>query len=383
MLLELHLLQNFAPSNLNRDDTGSPKDCQFGGFTRARISSQCLKRAIRTEFNDRHLIPPTDLATRTKRIVEALADQLGRGGKPSAQAIQVATALLNSLKFSVDPKNHTTQYLLFVSQDEINTAAHVCEEYWDDLLAAAEAGPTGPKANAAVPPEAVSRVIAAFNGHRAADLALFGRMIADRPDFSLEGAAQVAHAISTHQVSTNFDFYTAIDDLKPKHLAGADMLGVVEFNSACFYRYANVDAATLMANLSGDRQLAERTVLAFIQASVDAIPTGRQHSTAAYNAPSLVMAVVREYGAWNLANAFLRPVRPRQDLDLVHVSIRQLDEYWTKLVAMYGQGAIRWVGVASLEPDQLSTLASYHVIADGEHSQIAMLANQATAMTFA
>ena len=47
MIIELHMLQNFAPSCLNRDDTNSPKECEFGGYRRARISSQCIKRAIR------------------------------------------------------------------------------------------------------------------------------------------------------------------------------------------------------------------------------------------------------------------------------------------------------------------------------------------------
>src|SRR6266545_2919488 len=73
MLIELHLLQNFAPSNLNRDDTGSPKDCEFGGFRRARISSQCIKRAIRDCFREQALVPDEDLSVRTKRLREELA----------------------------------------------------------------------------------------------------------------------------------------------------------------------------------------------------------------------------------------------------------------------------------------------------------------------
>ena len=242
MLLELHLLQNFAPSNLNRDDTGSPKDCTFGGYTRARISSQCLKRAIRTDFKDRQLIPPANLGVRTKRIVDEIADRLTQRDRPREQTVLVATALLNSLKLSVDPNDRMTQYLLFVSEGEIATAAQVCDEHWDVLLAAAESGKSGSKSNTSVPAEVSDRLKAALNGRRAADLALFGRMIADRPDFNVEAASQVAHAISTHQVSTAFDFYTAVDDLKPSDTAGADMLGTIEFNSACFYRYANIDA---------------------------------------------------------------------------------------------------------------------------------------------
>ena len=46
-LIELNILQSFPVSCLNRDDVGSPKSAIFGGVPRARISSQCLKRAGR------------------------------------------------------------------------------------------------------------------------------------------------------------------------------------------------------------------------------------------------------------------------------------------------------------------------------------------------
>src|SRR5215211_759064 len=98
MLLELHLLQNFAPSNLNRDDTGQPKDCEFGGYRRARISSQCLKRAVRTHFKERALLPPERLAVRTKRLVDYVADRLAEQGKDVNLARKVVEAVLNSVK---------------------------------------------------------------------------------------------------------------------------------------------------------------------------------------------------------------------------------------------------------------------------------------------
>src|SRR5690606_27169067 len=112
--------------------------------------------------------------------------------------------------------------------------------------------------------------------------------------------SQVAHAISTHQVNAEFDYYTAVDDQKPKDTAGADMIGTVEFNSACYYRYANIDVAQLAANLGNDRDLAIAAVRAFLVASRDAIPTGKQNSFAARNAPSFIMTVVRPSGAWSL-----------------------------------------------------------------------------------
>src|SRR5690606_24425278 len=81
------------------------------------------------------------------------------------------------------------------------------------------------------------------------DLALFGRMIADEADWNTEAACQVAHALSTHRVGMEFDFFTAVDDLKPRDTAGSDMMGTVSFQSACFYRYACLDVAQLAKNL--------------------------------------------------------------------------------------------------------------------------------------
>lgn len=219
-------------------------------------------------------------------------------------------------------------------------------------------------------------------GERAADLALFGRMIADRPDFNVEAASQVAHAISTNHVTTEFDFYTAVDDLKPQDTAGADMLGTVEFNSACFYRYANIDIAALLRNLKGDTELARQTVAAFIRATVDAIPTGKQNSMAAHNPPTLVMAVVREHGAWNLANAFLKPARPEGQLDLMQTSIDQLDTCWAKLASMYGSRDMRGVWIATQEPQRLAALKTYLVAANGG-SQVDALIHQAVTAAFA
>src|SRR5258707_2834419 len=136
------------------------------------------------------------------------------------------------------------------------------------------------------------------------------------------------------------------------------MLGTIEFNSACFYRYANVYIEQLVKNLLGDVDLARTTLAAFLSASVTAIPTGKQNSMAAHNPPSLMLVVVRERGQWNLANAFVKPVRPQGDSDLVQGSIAALDAYWGKLTGMYG-GEVRALGLATTEPGRLSPLASY------------------------
>ncbi|MFO7271856.1 MAG: type I-E CRISPR-associated protein Cas7/Cse4/CasC [Sphaerobacter thermophilus] len=373
MFVELHIIQNFAPSNLNRDDTGAPKDCQFGGYRRARISSQALKRAIRMTFSKENLLPEERRAQRTKRVAGALIERLVARGKDAAEAAAVVEAAIQGIGLSFEkPKEgdteKKTQYLLFLGQREINALADVCLAHWDTLVdvapnadAASERdAKKAKKANkAALPKQVQQAVLDALDG-RSADVALFGRMLADLPEKNIDAASQVAHAISTHRVATEFDFYTAVDDLKPDDTAGADMLGTVEFNSACFYRYSNIDLDQLVDNLGGDVDLARATVEAFLWASIHAIPTGKQNSMAAQNPPSFVMAVVRDRGLWSLANAFVNPVAPAHDGDLIERSVDALEAYWSNLVRVYG-GELRGTWCINVNPRELGPLEELRV----------------------
>src|SRR6185437_8340217 len=139
MFIEIHALQNFAPSNLNRDDTGSPKDCEFGGYRRARVSSQCFKRAIREHFKSESLLPESALAIRTKRLAEELVTRLAERGKSPEEALAVVTALLAGAKLTLD-KDGKTQYLLFLGRGEIDRLAGICLDYWSELSAAPSSG---------------------------------------------------------------------------------------------------------------------------------------------------------------------------------------------------------------------------------------------------
>jgi len=378
MFVELHMLQNFAPSCLNRDDTNSPKDCEFGGYRRARISSQCIKRSIRNHFRDHALLPEQNLAQRTKRLVDELADRIAdKSGKDLGAARQRVTAALASVSLTTDEEGRT-QYLLFLGNQEINRLAGLVVENWDALGKTVAAAPAEqsegapPKKKTARQQKAEARnavdtnvakaVEAIFDGGKAADLALFGRMLADHADLNIDAACQVAHALSTNKVSMEMDFYTAVDDLKTREEdAGADMIGTVEFNSSCFYRYANIDLSQLKSNLHGDEDLARKTVSAFVRASVEAIPTGKQNSMAAQNPPSLVFAVVRDRGLWSLANAFVRPARPGPERSLVQDSIAALDRHWGRLLKAYGGDGIRSGAVCLVEDAELDALKPYGV----------------------
>lgn len=368
MFVELHLLQNFAPSCLNRDDTNSPKDCEFGGYRRARISSQCIKRSIRTHFKKQQLLTKEQSALRTLRLRDEIQARLVEAGKDEVQALQVAEVALRGwgLGLKGDGK---TEYLIFLGDAEIGALANSCSTHWDALVqvpnAEADESAEGKKsrkkaARDAVPEDFKKDLARVLDGGKAVDLALFGRMLADLPGKNIDAACQVAHALSTNKISMEFDFYTAVDDLQTQEETGAGMMGTVEFNSACFYRYANLDLDQLTSNLGGDADLAKTAVRAFLEAAVKAVPTGKQTSMAAQNPPSFVYAVVRDHGLWSLANAFVDPVRPGPEGSLVQKSIIALEEYWHRLAAAYGQDGIRAQAALSLD-GPLSRLQEYQV----------------------
>ena len=175
----------------------------------------------------------------------------------------------------------------------------------------------------------------------AADIALFGRMIADNKNMGVDAACQVAHAISTHKVEMETDYFTAIDDLLPNEESGSDMIGVVEFNSSCFYRYSNINLKKLRENLGLNSDLLAATVLGYVEASVKAIPTGKQNSMAAQNPAGYARAILRKDGfPWSLANAFQTPIRPSAEGCLEERSIGALEDYFDRLKTVYGDDGI-------------------------------------------
>ena len=344
--VEVHVLQNFAPSNLNRDDTGAPKDAFFGGTRRARVSSQCIKRAVRKFFQDQAiakgwLFSSDDVAVRTKRLMDELVKKLKTKGRDEQTASAKVKQALSAIELTVK-EDGKTEYLLFLGQREIDKLADVINGKWDTITTGGpptegqKAGRAKKDAAKAASPELKMALESVMNGGKSVDIALFGRMLADMPENNQNAACQVAHAISTHAVEREFDFYTAVDDLKPEDTAGADMMGTVEFNAACFYRYALVDLDLLTKNLQGDTTLATKGVRAFLEGFVVAEPTGKQNTFAAHNPPEFVAVTVRQGGApRNLANAFEKPVRVKAGEGLTEKSAEVLIEKAKALAAAF------------------------------------------------
>lgn len=370
IFLEYHVIQNFVPSNLNRDDTGAPKDAIFGGQRRARVSSQCFKRAIRLAASEHELIPAENRGIRTKKLKDLLMDRLKeRDQGQASEKIEMALSAAG-LKLKDDGK---TEYLLFLGENEIAAFAQLIEDHWDELLAGGDKK-SKKDMKASIPAEIVKKAKLLLDGGKAVDVALFGRMLADLPAANQHAACQVAHAISTHRVEREFDYFTAVDDKGDEDETGAGMIGQVEFNSATFYRYAAIDVNKLRANLQNDRELALSGIEAFTQALVRAIPSGKQNSFAAHNPPSFVGVCLRHGSPLNLANAFEKPVRPSYDKSLTTQSVEQLAAHEGQLAAVYGDARDKWgyLDLSTAWPDAKGQRAgSISDLVDWTRSQIA------------
>lgn len=333
--IEFHILQSFAPANLNRDDTGAPKDTIFGGSRRGRISSQALKRAARMYMQDSQLIPPHARSYRTNRVVDLLTRSLVKRGIEEEIARAVATAGIESIgsQKKMKVKDNKTEYLMFFGQEELDQLTQLL------ATVAEETSSKKVKLDKELS-KSLTEVLTKKN-KAAVDVALFGRMLANLPEGNTDASCQVAHAISTHRVERDFDYFTAVDDLKPDDTAGAGMIGTIEFNSSCYYRFSVIDCAQLAGNL-GDAELTRQAIRGYSEAVVNAIPTGKQNTFAAHNPPSTVLAVVRHAQApRNLANAFESPVAAGAD-GFQKESARRLGDYWTKLDDVYGSAEHAW-----------------------------------------
>lgn len=317
--LQLHLLTFFPPANLNRDDTGRPKTAVVGGATRLRLSSQALKRAWRTS-EAFQLALAGHMGARTQRLGEAIRDHLVARGTEEAAAVKIAREIapvFGKVKGEKDANPTRTEQLAFIAPSEREAALTLAER-----LAAGE--------KVAVKPDEILA-----RSDSAADIALFGRMLADNPDFNREAAAQVAHAITTHRVTVEDDYYTAVDDLKlPSEDAGAGFVGEAAFGSGVFYLYLCVDTALLVKNLGGEAALAATALGALVEAAATAAPRGKQNSFAAHGRANYILAERGDRQPRTLAGAFAKPV---EHSDLLGESIKTLKAFRKSIDDAYEQ----------------------------------------------
>ncbi|MDO5112101.1 MAG: type I-E CRISPR-associated protein Cas7/Cse4/CasC [Clostridia bacterium] len=289
IFVDIHVLQTVPPSCVNRDDTGSPKTAVYGGATRARVSSQSWKRAMRLAFKD--LFDEKQLGLRTKKIISLLSEDILTLAPETAAPQKLAVNVLQAAGLKIRD-DEGTDALFFVSRAQVRALAKLAVEQSEMMKNSASK-------------EAKQLSSAALRQSPGVDIALFGRMVADDPSLNTDACAQVAHSISTHRVNNEYDYFTAVDDLAPEDNAGAAHLGTVEFNSSTLYRYATVAVHAL------NNQLGEETtdaVKKFIFAFVRSMPDGKQNTFANRTLPDAVMVTLRTDQPVNLAGAFERPV---------------------------------------------------------------------------
>jgi CRISPR system Cascade subunit CasC len=318
LFIQAHLLVAYPPANLNRDDTGRPKTAMLGNHPRLRISSQSLKRAWRTSTALRDALAG-HLGERTQRLGAEVEKRLIGGGlavdKARAIAIRVAD-LFGKPKGEKDKNPTYIEQLAFVSPEERRKAFELA-----DRLAAGEE----------VKLEA-SEVLRTADS--AADIAAFGRMLADDPAYNCEAAVQVAHAVTTHKAVVEDDYYTAVDDLKlPSEDAGAGFIGETGFGAGVFYLYICIDRDLLIRNLGGDAALADRTVEAILRAAATVGPSGKQASFASRARASYLMVEHGEATPRTLVAAFLKPANGE---DVLASSIGKLEATRANFAKAYG-----------------------------------------------
>jgi len=326
--VQIHMLIDYPAANLNRDDSGRPKTLIYGGAQRLRVSSQSIKRALRTgpTFEERLA---GALGTRAQSFGQLLEEALmapphNLARKDAVERSQrvITNDRLGKLKKPKDADEPTsdTEQLAHLGPDEIDRLKALAER-----LAAGET--LDPKQMAVL----VERP-------KAADIAMFGRMLADNPGYNVEAAVQVAHAFTTHRQEVEDDYFTAVDELKAARRhedRGAGFVGNQQFGAGLFYHYACLDASLLKANLSGDADLAARAAGALVAGLAMTSPRGKQNSYASRSIARYGLVEVGGQTPRTLASAFLKPIASR---DLFADSVEALQNLRLGFAKVYGPG---------------------------------------------
>jgi len=311
LYIDLHAIQTVPPSCVNRDDTGSPKTAVYGGVERARISSQAWKYAMRKYFEK--IFAKEALGSRTERVPKMIAKEIMAANSSinSEKALKLAMEALKKIGIKTDDKANENAALFFISKQQTKALAK--------LVTVDETNKDAYKL--------------AIKEQPSLDIALFGRMVAKDHSLNYDAAAQVAHAISTHEVQTEYDYFTAVDDEQAEDESGAGHLGTVEYNSATFYRYATVNVTELAANLGADTA---RVVRGFVEAFACSMPKGKQNAFANRTLPDMLYITVRQDQPVNLSGAFEKAVKNDGD-GYAEKSCESLLTYADKLYSSFAE----------------------------------------------
>ncbi|WP_044377874.1 type I-E CRISPR-associated protein Cas7/Cse4/CasC [Streptomyces noursei] len=358
--IDIHVLQSVPFANLNRDDTNSVKTVQYGNTLRTRVSSQSWKRAIRTVFED-HI---GEAALRTRRIGERVTRELEHRGWPTelAQRAGGHTAAASGIKFELAkapgeakqtvPNKVLTNAMVYVPQAAVTELADLAEQHRDALEQAKDIKKPADKST--LPAREVEAVLRSRNGV----INLFGRMLAEIDDAGVDGAVQVAHALTTHETDVELDYFSAVDDVTAvwDDATGSGHMGHAEFSAGTFYRYATVDLRDLIANIGDQNAAARELTAAFLTSFITSLPQAKKNSTAPHTIPDLVHISVRTDRPLSYAAAFEKPVQASPQGGFAENSRIQLTAYADAANTLLGTRGLLTSGWASLETKDLTSL---------------------------
>lgn len=338
--IQLHVLTSYPPSNLNRDDTGSPKTAIVGDCTRLRISSQSLKRAWRTsDIFEAGL--KGNIGTRTKEIGESVYRGLLGKGIAEKNAREWARTIAGCFgKLKADKKGEKKETDKAADKKDADKKTNKNEDlhveqlvhFSPEELAAIDALVAQLAASKVAPEKADLDLLR--KDSTAADIAMFGRMLASTPSFNTEAAVQVAHAITVHKAAVEDDYFIAVDDLnKGDEDVGAAHIGELGFGAGVFYLYICIDKEQLEKNLGGDSALTARALTGLLNAVTKVSPTGKQNSFASRAYAGYVLAEKGDQQPRSLAQAFLKPVKGQ---DMMNSAIKELEDRHKKFDDVYG-----------------------------------------------
>ncbi|MFJ9646520.1 type I-E CRISPR-associated protein Cas7/Cse4/CasC [Streptomyces sp. NPDC101206] len=360
--IDIHVVQSVPFSNLNRDDTNSVKTVQYGNTLRTRVSSQSWKRAIRGAFEQQ----VGDAALRTRRIGERVAKLLREREWPVALAERAGAhiAAASSIKFELakdgDKQAITnkvlTNAMVYVPEAAVVELADLAQEHREKLESAKDI--KKPTDKSVLPKEPVEQILRSRNGV----INLFGRMLAEVDEAGVDGAVQVAHAMTTHPTDVELDYFSAVDDVTAVwgDSSGSGHMGHAEFSAGTFYRYATLDLRDLAHNAGGTPQELRELAHGFLRAFITSLPQAKKNSTAAHTIPDLVHVSVRSDRPLSYAAAFEQPVSAALEGGYGAPSREALAGYARAANTMLGTEHIITAGWASLETKTLKGLGERH-----------------------
>lgn len=363
--VDIHVIQSVPFANLNRDDTNSVKTVQYGNVLRTRVSSQSWKRALRGVFEDRI----GQAALRTRRIGERLTRLLTEDrGWPLdlAEKAGAHTAAASSIKFELakDPKDPKqvlankvlTNAMIYVPETAVVELADLAETHREALEAAKDI--KKPADKSVLPADKVEAVLRSRNGV----INLFGRMLAEVDNAGVDGAVQVAHALTTHETDVELDYFSAVDDVTATwgDQTGSGHMGHTEFSAGTFYRYATIDLRDLAHNIGDNPEELRELTAAFLSAFILSLPQAKKNATAPHTIPDLAHISVRTDRPLSYAAAFESPVTAAGQGGYAGPSRTTLSEYAEAANRLLGTSGILTSGWAGIDAKGLDGLGTRH-----------------------